>query len=201
MNDVTNNPFDLPFIDKEDIPVLDDIIVPGSVHENRTPVISEHDSSGLADYSFDIPAEPADEQTFHEELAPEELTPEELLSEEIAKETSEEDTNETRIIGSHTALDTGFTIERQNSERFNETNITEELHIDQERLTELIDQITTEVQQKFKAEIEGSIRQAMEDSLNSALNQHKELIKESIHTHLMEQLPGVLHYSPVKKKD
>jgi len=201
MNDVTNNPFCFSFIDNEYIPVLDDIIVPGSVHENRTPVISEHDSSGLADYSFDIPAEPADEQTFHEELAPEELTPEELLSEEIAKETSEEDTNETRIIGSHVALDTGFTIEGQNSERFNETNITEELHIDQERLTELIDQITTEVQQKFKAEIEGSIRQAMEDSLNSALNQHKELIKESIHTHLMEQLPGVLHYSPVQKED
>ena len=181
MNDSTDNPFDLPHIDKEDIPVLDDIVTPGSVQENRTPVIPEQATPGLADYSFDTNAIPTDENSFTEEITPEEI----------------------HGISGHVALDTGFTIEDQNNASINEANINiaNELHIDIEQLTELIEQITTEVQHKLESKIEGSIKQSMEDNLNNILHHHKEIIKESIRTHLIEQLPDILNDIPPKQEN
>jgi len=41
----------------------------------------------------------------------------------------------------------------------------------------------------------------MEDSLNDTLNQHKELIKESIHTHLTDRLPDILNNIPPKQEN
>lgn len=81
MNDSTDNPFDLPDIDQEDIPVLDDIVTPGSTHEDRTPLISEQVDAGNADYNFDTDAAPTDGNSFIEEITSENLSPEEIAGE------------------------------------------------------------------------------------------------------------------------
>ena len=86
MNDSTDNPFDLPDIDQEDIPVLDDIVTLGSAHEDRTHIIPEQAVSGLADYNFDTDAAPTGDNSFTEEIASKDLSPE-----EIAGETPEKD--------------------------------------------------------------------------------------------------------------
>lgn len=160
MNDSTDNPFDLPHIDKEDIPVLDDIVTPGSVHENKTPVIPEQAASGIADYNFDTDAKPTDENSSTEEIAPE----------------------ETLYNSGHVALDTGFAIEDQDNDGINENNITSESLIDQEQLTELIEQITNAVQHELEPQIE-------------------KLIQESIRTQLMERLPDIFNNTPPSQEN
>ena len=160
MNDSTDNPFGLPDIDQEDIPVLDDIVTPGSAHENRTPAIPEQATPELADYNFDANAAPADENSSTEETTPEETH---------------------NNIG-HVALDTGFSIEDQNNEGINEDNIASELPVDQEQLTELIEQITNTVQHELKPQIE-------------------ELIQESIRTQLTERLPDIFNNTPPTQED
>ena len=145
MNDSTDNPFDLPDIDQEDIPVLDDIVTLGSAHEDRTPIIPEQAVSGLADYNFDTDAAPTGDNSFTEEITSKDLSPE-----EIAGETPEEDANK--------------------------------LPLDQEQLTELIEQITHKVQNELESKIEA-------------------LIQDSVRTQLIEQLPDIFNNTPPSQEN
>ena len=149
MNDSTDNPFDLPDIDQEDIPVLDDVVTPGSAHDDRTPITPGQATPDLADYNFDTDTDdtPTDEDSSTEETAPEEIH---------------------NNIG-HVALDTGFTIEDQNNNDVDENNITSESPIDQEQLAELIEQITHKVQNELEPQIKELIQESIRTQLTERL--------------------------------
>ena len=144
MNDSTDNPFDLPDIDQEDIPVLDDVVTPGSAHEDRTPIIPGQATPDLADYNFDTDTDD---------------TP-------TGDNSSTEETHNN--IG-HVALDTGFTIEDQNNNGVDENNLTSKSPIDQEQLAELIEQITHKVQNELEPQIKELIQESIRTQLTERL--------------------------------
>lgn len=89
MNDFYDNPFDIPEVDKKDIPVLDDIVTLGAIHETIAPnvevqVESETDHKPDAGFSATGEPDPTEQKAFidKEQLA--------ILIEEIAGKVQQE---------------------------------------------------------------------------------------------------------------